>query len=201
MYKRIINKLLQQLEVRTIPNKEKIIYLTFDDGPEEGNLNFVLDELDRYNYKGTFFCRGDRAEQNPHLMELLRQKGHSVGNHSYNHLNAFNVPAQTYVADIEKANAILHSTLLRAPYGSLTLQSWLKLHKRYRMVYWSLDSEDSKLERFNMQQALGNLKARTKSGDVVLFHFCLRHDKETRQVFPEYLAWLNENGYRSIGLD
>lgn len=198
MIKRIINKLLQQFQIRRISTKEKVVYLTFDDGPEQDTLDFVLNELDKYNYKATFFCRGDRAEQNPHLIELLREKGHCVGNHAYSHLNAFNVPTKTYVADIEWADNILHTNLLRAPYGSLTIGTWLKLHKKYRFVYWSLDSEDSKLERYDHLQAINKLKTYTRPGDVVLFHFCQRHEKETRQLLPDYLAWLHENSYKSI---
>ncbi|MBP5360528.1 MAG: polysaccharide deacetylase family protein [Bacteroidaceae bacterium] len=200
LVKRIINKIIQQFEVRRIPTKEKVVYLTFDDGPEADTFRFVLDELDKYDYKATFFCRGDRAARSPQHIELLRQRGHAVGNHSHSHPNAFNVPAATYVADIEQADRILHTKLLRPPYGSLTLSTWLQLHKKYRMVYWSLDSEDSKLENFNHQQALDKLKAKTKKGDVVLFHFCQRHEKETRQLLPEYLAWLHKEGFKSKGL-
>ena len=200
IYKRIINKLIQQVEIRTIPTKEKVVYLTFDDGPEKGILDFVLDQLDKYNYKATFFCRGDRAEANPQLLELLRQKGHSIANHSYGHPNAFHVSADKYVADIEKADSILHTPLFRPPYGSLTLRTWLKIHKKYRIVYWSLNSEDSELERYHHLQALGKLKAKTKQGDVVLFHFCQRHEKETRLLLPEYLAWLHENNYKSTSI-
>lgn len=200
MYKRIINKLIQQLEVRSIPTKEKVVYLTFDDGPEEGILDFVLSELDKYNYKATFFCRGDNAERNPHFLEMLRQKGHSIGNHTYSHLNAFCTPAATYAADAERADAILHTPLFRASYGRLTVGTWLKLRKKYRFIYWTLNSGDSDLERYDHQQALSNLKTKTRNGDIILFHFCQRHEQETRRLLPEYLEWLHDNGYKSLAI-
>ena len=133
-------------------------------------------------------------------MALLRQRGHSIANHSYGHPNAFHVPTDNYVADIEKADSVLHTPLLRPPYGSLTLSTWLKLHKKYRIVYWSLNSEDSELERYDHQRALAHLQAKTRGGDIVLFHFCQRHEKETRQLLPLYLAWLHRENYRSEGI-
>ena len=88
LVKRIINKIIQQFEVKSIPTKEKVVYLTFDDGPEPSILDFVLSELDKYSFKATFFCRGDNAERYPHLLELLQQKGHSIGNHTFSHLKS-----------------------------------------------------------------------------------------------------------------
>ena len=197
LVKRIINKIIQQFEVKSIPTKEKVIYLTFDDGPEPSILDFVLSELDKYSFKATFFCRGDNAERYPHLLELLQQKGHSIGNHTFSHLNAFSTPAAEYAADAERADSILHTPLFRASYGRLTFGTWLKLRKKFRFIYWSLNSGDSDLNRYDHMQALSNLKTKTKGGDIVLFHFCQRHEQETRRLLPEYLEWLYNSGYKS----
>lgn len=193
-YKRIINRILVQREIKSIPSKEKVVFLTFDDGPEEGITEFVLNELDKYGYKATFFCRGDNALKYPHLLKKLREKGHSLGNHTYSHLFAFGTNAKEYAKDVAKADAILHTSLMRPPHGSLTFRSWWKL-RHYKIVFWALNSEDSSLSKFCYDQAIDKLKTKTRSGDVVLFHFCHRHEKETRKILPAYLAWLHESGY------
>lgn len=195
MYKRIVNKLLKQFEKKRIHTDQKVIYLTFDDGPEPGITEFVLYELDKYNFKATFFCRGDHAEKNSELMDMIIGKGHVLANHTYSHLNAYDVPSTTYVENVDRANTILHTDLFRPPHGSLTFSTWLRLRKRYKIVYWSLNSEDSSLQKFKLKYALDNLKINTKAGDVVLFHFCHRHENETQKILPLYLAWLHEQKY------
>lgn len=195
MLKRVVNKLLRLFEIKTISDVGKTVYLTFDDGPQPGITEFVLDELEKYGFKGTFFCRGDNAELNPELLKLLRDKGHSVGNHTYYHIHSFEAQKKDYLYDVERANRILNTRLFRPPHGSLTLTAWLILRKKYRIVFWALNSEDSNLDGFDLQHAITNLNQNTKSGDVVLFHFCHRHEKETRQILPVYLKWLHEQGY------
>lgn len=197
IYKRIFNKLLRPFEVKSIPSKEKTVFLTFDDGPQPGITEFVLDEMDKYGFKGTFFCRGDNAESNLDLLKALRDKGHSVGNHTYNHIHSFDVKTKDYLDDIEQADSLLNTKLFRPPHGSLTLNAWFKLRKKYRIVFWALNSEDSNLDTFDLQHAITNLRRNTNSGNVVLFHFCHRHEHETRQILPIYLKWLHEQGYNS----
>lgn len=176
---------------------KKVIWLTFDDGPEDGITEFVLNELEKYNYRATFFCRGDNAEKHPELMGMLKEKGHSIGNHTYSHLHAYKTKSKEYVADVEKAGKVLGSLILfRPPHGSLTFCSWWKLRHK-KILYWALNSEDSSMEKFNFQHVIDKLKEKTHNGDVVLFHFCHRHEKETRTLLPAYLAWLHEQGYQS----
>lgn len=194
-FKKVINKILRQTEIKVIPSEEKSVFLTFDDGPEPGITEFVLDELDKYNFKATFFCRGDNAEVHPKLMEMIREKGHAIGNHTYGHLHAYNVSTKTYINNVTKADAILHTSLFRPPHGSLTFKTWWKLKNR-RIVFWSLNSEDSTMECFEYEHAIENLKSNTKAGDVVLFHFCHKHERETRQLLPVYLKWLSDNEYQ-----
>ena len=194
MIKKIINKLIRLTELKTI-SLDKTIFLTFDDGPEPGITEFVLNELDKHIFKATFFCRGDNAEMNPALLQEIRVRGHAVASHTYSHLHAYDVPAKVYLEDVEKANAVLHTSLFRPPHGSLTFKTWWALRNKYKIVFWALNSEDSEMDNFHLQYAITYLKENTKQGDVVLFHFCHKHEKETRQVLPLYLDWLHEQGY------
>jgi len=194
--KKIENKILRKFSyISTVPSSEKIVYMTFDDGPEEGITEFVLKELEKYGFKATFFCRGDNAEMHPELLKRLQDEGHSIGNHTYNHIHAYETSAKDYTKNVEAADKVLHTSLFRPPHGSLTFATWLRLHKKYQMYFWSLNSGDSDMEVFDYNRSLDNLKTSTKSGDIVLFHFCHRHEKETMQLLPIYLQWLFEQGY------
>lgn len=198
-FNRFQNLMLKKVSyIYRLPSNERIVYLTFDDGPEDGITEFVVNELNKYCFKATFFCRGDNAEKNQNLMNLLRENGHSVGNHTYNHVHSYELSGREYAKDVEQADAIFHSALFRPPHGSLTISAWLKLRQKYRIFFWSLNSGDSDMENYDYQRSIKKMKANTKSGDIVLFHFCHRHEKETRQLLPEYLEWLHEHGYYSL---
>lgn len=196
VYKKIINKALMKMALSKLNVREKVIYLTFDDGPEEGITQFVLDELEKYGFKATFFCTGKNASSNPTLMKKIIDNGHSVANHTFSHLVAYNVTCNDYVEDIKKASNVIPSGLFRPPCGCLTVSSWLKLYRKYRIVYWSLNSGDSRMKNFDYKTSVKNLH-KTKCGDIVLFHFCRLHENETRLLLPYYLEWLHENNFQS----
>lgn len=200
LLKKIINRLLKKFQISRIPTKEKMVYLTFDDGPEPGICEFVLDELKKYGFKATFFCRGDNAEKYPDLLNRIKEEGHTIGNHTYSHLHAFCVEDKTYCNDVQKANRVLKTDLLRPPYGSLSFATWKKLHNDYKIVLWSISSNDSDLKEFMLQESIVFLTNNTHCGDIVLFHFCQKHENETRQILPLYCKWLFENKWISKGL-
>lgn len=197
MVKKIVNKVLKLFEISHIPISENVVYITFDDAPEPDITEFVLSELDRYNMKATFFCKGQNAELYPVLFQSIRNKGHAIGNHTYSHIHAFKHSYREYIKDVEKADRILHSHLFRPPWGSLTFLSFLRLRGKYKIIYWSLESGDTELNRFDLQNNIGRLKTHTKPGVIILFHCCKRHQGETRQLLPLYLKWLVDNGYTS----
>lgn len=197
VFKKIINRILKIFQVSHIPNQKKEVYLTFDDGPEPGICEFVLDELRKYDFKATFFCRGDNAELYPELITKILDEGHAIGNHTYSHLHAYSSSSNKYLDDIERANQVLHSSLLRPPFGCLTYSTWQSLKSKYRIIYWSLGSGDSNLEKFDFEQCFHNIINNTSSGDIVLFHFCRFHEKETRELLPAYCKWLRDNSFIS----
>lgn len=196
-FKKIINRLLKSFQISRIPTNEKVVYLTFDDGPEPGICEFVLEELRKYGFKATFFCRGDNAELYPQLVNRIIEEGHAIGNHTYSHLHAFSTSSKNYLNDIERADQVLHSSLLRPPFGSLTLTTWLSLKSKYKIIYWSQVSGDSNLEQFDFERSFHQLMSETISGDIVLFHFCRLHENETRAILPAYCKWLSDNKYIS----
>jgi len=192
-----INRLLHLFEVRRVNKKGKTVFLTFDDGPEPQITEFILTELAKYGAKATFFCRGDNAEKYPLLLNQIVDEGHQIGNHTYNHINSFFSNTGDYIRNVRKADSVLNTNLFRPPWGSLSFSAFCKLTKKYKIVYWSLSSGDSELDKFSKEISLRILKNKTRPGDVILFHCCQRHMNETIQVLPEYLRWLSINGYNS----
>lgn len=193
--KKVLNKLLKKRMISHIKTTAPVVYLTFDDGPEDGITEFVLGELKKYNFRGTFFCRGDNAVKNRQLIEQIKCEGHVLANHTYSHPHSYRTKSKKYIADVNKASSIIGTNLFRPPYGSITLLQYMKLRKEYQFIIWDLDSGDSKLEDFSLENEFNNLKNNTRPGNIVLFHFCKRHEKETRQVLPLYLNWIKEQGY------
>jgi len=103
-----------------IKTDEKILYLTFDDGPHPQITNFVLDELKKFNARATFFCIGKNVAAFPDVYDRILAEGHSVGNHTYNHLNGWKTKNEIYLDDVNEAGKLIHSNLFRPPYGKIT---------------------------------------------------------------------------------
>jgi len=191
-----INKLLHIFEVMRVNTSKKVVYLTFDDGPEGEITDYVLDVLKEYNAKATFFCKGENVVNNKEQFQRIIDEGHAVANHTYSHINSFYTPTKEYVNDVYKAEKVIHSHLFRPPWGSITIFAFLELCFRYKIVYWSLMSGDTEGDSLNIEECLNRLKNKTKKGDIVLFHSCNAHEKETRQILPLYIEWLKSNGYK-----
>lgn len=199
--KKVINFILRKVSyLDKIDSSEKKVFLTFDDGPEIGITEFVLDELARFNFKATFFCCGNNAQKYPVLMKRIVAEGHTLGNHTYSHYNAYDVVSKLYVNDVEKADTLLHTKWFRPPYGCLAFGAWTQLRKKYKIVFWSLNSNDSAGDKFNFDKSFKTLTEKTATGEIVLFHFCCKHENETKQILSPYLNWLLKNGFVSKGL-
>ena len=180
-----------------IKTRQKEVFLTFDDGPEEGIAPFILSELGRHGFLATFFCRGDNAARYPDLLQQLVAAGHSIGNHTFCHIHAYDTSAREYVEDIERAEALLHTGIARPPFGSIRFSQLVRLRRHYRLVYWSLDSGDSRREINDPNLLVEKLCRSTRPGDIVLFHCCKQHEANTRAILPRYLDWLSSHGFRS----
>ena len=108
---------------------QKVLYLTFDDGPQENLTRKILDILRQEDVKATFFCVGDCARRHPELLQAIRDEGHAIGNHTMHHLKGWKTPYKTYIADVEEAGQWLNSRFFRPPYGKISLRQYLQLKK------------------------------------------------------------------------
>ena len=159
-----------------IPTTEKILYLTFDDGPHEEATPFVLDMLHQYQAKATFFCIGKNVVEHPGLYERILAEGHRTGNHSYSHLNGWQVSSEEYIQDIIKARGYIDSTLFRPPYGRVSsFQRKLLTRKgaangvAFKIIMWDVLSGDFDL-KITADQCAKNVINNAKSGSIITFH-------------------------------
>ena len=97
----------------SIDTKEKILYLTFDDGPHSVATPFVLEELKKYNAKASFFCIGKNVLAEPQIYKRIIDEGHAVGNHTYSHFNGWKTKDNLYLTDVSEAGKYIDSILFR----------------------------------------------------------------------------------------
>ena len=173
----------------------KSVYLTFDDGPIPEATPFILDTLDHFNAKATFFMVGENAVKYPHLLEEVRRRGHQIGNHTYNHLSGMRHFTWTYLANIKKADEVLHTRLFRPPHGWIrTVQYRVLRHVGIKVVMWDVVTRDySRL--LNADDVLNNVKRYTRPGSIITFHDSLKSIDKLKHALPAALAWLQEQGY------
>lgn len=156
----------------SMPGDAKIIYLSFDDGPDPEVTPFVLDELDKFNAKATFFCIGRNVEQHPEVYRRLLQEGHAVGNHTYDHCNGWKTADTVYLESVQRARQWIDSSLFRPPYGRIRSRQVKKLQSdemQYQTVMWSILSGDFDTA-LTPEDCLQNVLKNTGAGDIVVFH-------------------------------
>lgn len=186
--------------------KKDSIYLTFDDGPIPEVTPWVLDELKKHNAKATFFCIGDNVHKHPEVFQRIISEGHSVGNHTFNHLNGWKTGAVEYVENVEKAGRemisnsefrILNSEFLfRPPYGKITFkQAKVLKEKGFKIVMWDIISYDYDA-RVSEEECLQNVLKNIKPGSVIVFHDSLKAEKNLRYVLPKVLEFISLKSWK-----
>ena len=170
------------------------IYLTFDDGPIPEVTPWVLDILDRYGVKATFFMVADNARRYPELLEEVRARGHDVGNHTFHHLQGARVPTRRYLRDISEADALLQTPFFRPPHGWLRPGQARALARRFKIVMYDLVTRDYS-RRLDAERVFGNVRRYARPGSVIVFHDSLKSWPRLQQALPRSIEWLLEQGY------
>ena len=160
--------------------------LTFDDGPRPEVTPWVLEQLDKYGAKATFFCIGKNVELFPDLFEEVKRRGHAVGNHSYSHIKGWGVPTGDYVRDIDIASDMINSNLLRPPYARITPAQARVLSERYKIVMWSIISRDYN-RKLSAEQCAGNVIKELEAGDIIVFHDSIKCAPNLFEALPVVL--------------
>lgn len=178
-----------------INKREHTVYLTFDDGPVPEVTPWVLDTLDHYDVKATFFCVGDNVRRNPELFEEVKRRGHSVGNHTMNHMQGAKVSTRIYLRNVAEAHELIQSNLFRPPHGLLRWAQSKVLRSHYAIVMYDLVSRDYS-KKLNGEQVLDNVKRFARNGSIIVFHDSLKAEKNMKYALPRAIEWLREQGYK-----
>lgn len=172
----------------------RAVWLTFDDGPVPEVTPWVLDTLDRYDAKATFFMVGENAARHPDLLESVRRRGHSVGNHTYHHLRGRGVSTEDYLRDVEAADSVVRSRLFRPPHGWLGRPARRILSERYQLVMYDVVTRDYS-NRLSGADVVEVVRRLSRDGSIIVFHDSLRSAPRLRTALPASLEWLRGEGY------
>ena len=174
--------------------KVKAVYLTFDDGPIPGITPWVLDLLDKYQIKATFFMVGDNIRKHPKEFKMVVERGHRLGNHTFNHIRGSEYLSENYLENTDKANEFLHTDLFRPPHGHMRWQQYQILKKKYRIIMWDLVTRDYS-NRLNGPQVLAKVKKYVRNGSIITFHDSIKSENNIKYALPRAIEWLKEQGY------
>jgi peptidoglycan/xylan/chitin deacetylase (PgdA/CDA1 family) len=179
-----------------VKEEEKSIYLTFDDGPHAQDTPFILDELKKYDAKGTFFCLGRNVVAHPEIYTRIREEGHSIGNHTYDHYDGWRTNNDKYFEDITKAKEHITSTLFRPPFGHITRFEVRKLREQFglKTIMWTIMAGDFD-PKTTGEQCLNNVIGSATPGAIVVFHDNDSASRNMRYALPKAMEYFSENGY------
>ena len=174
---------------------QKTVYLTFDDGPIPEVTPWVLDLLDQYNVKATFFCVGENVQKNPNLYSQILGRGHLTGNHTFNHVQCWKNKTDFLVENTNKAAKLIDSPLFRPPHGHMRFPQNLTLRQAgYSVIMWDVVTRD--YSRYTTpEQVVENVKKYTRNGSIIVFHDSLKAEKNLKYALPRAIEWLQQEGY------
>lgn len=180
--------------------QDKVIYLTFDDGPIPEVTEFVSKNLAKFDAKATFFCIGENVVRYPELLSKLIDDEHSIGNHTHNHLNGWKTPPQEYCDNVAKCDAILQehgvmTKLFRPPYGQIKKSQIRTLITDYELIMWDVLSKDYN-HKISQETAWQQCQKHTSPGSIVVFHDSLKAAATMQYVLPRFLEHFSSLGYR-----
>lgn len=188
-----------------VKTNDKVIALTFDDGPDPRYTRQILDLLEKHKAKGTFFVMGHKAQKNPTLIKEMHQKGHEIANHTYHHPRLRTITAHDLRKEIRDTDNVIHSltgkypTLFRPPggvYDDKVVNAAKAQHHLVVMWSWTQDTKDWKNP--GVQRIVNKVCNNAKPGNIVLFHDAGGNREQTVQAVKIILDKLSKEGYQFI---
>ncbi|MFP5078889.1 polysaccharide deacetylase family protein [Pedobacter sp. JCM 36344] len=176
---------------------DKVIYLTFDDGPIPDVTDFVLKTLRSYSAKATFFCIGDNILKYPQIFERIKNAEHSIGNHTFNHLKGWDTSDDIYIQNFQKCQQQTGTNLFRPPYGRIKKSQICEIKLQYpdtEIVMWDTLSGDFDVN-LSPEKCLQNVINHTKNGSIIVFHDSIKASKRIYYALPRVLAHFSKLGY------
>ncbi|MBV6429215.1 MAG: hypothetical protein KIPDCIKN_03764 [Haliscomenobacter sp.] len=183
-----------------VPVAEKRLFLTFDDGPIPEVTPWVLNQLAAYRAKATFFCVGDNIRKHPDVFRKVKEGGHSIGNHTYNHLNGWITENIPFFHNVRHGASLTNSVLFRPPYGRLKPKQAQFLQRHYRIIMWDVLSGDFDA-RITPEQCLQNVLQNAEPGSIIVFHDSLKAIDRLKYALPRVLEHFTALGYQFEALN
>lgn len=183
-----------------VKTEEKVLFLTFDDGPIPGVTPKVLDLLNQYNAKASFFCVGENVKRHPEIFKQVKNQGHLTANHTYNHLNGWKTPNYVYYKNILKSDDYNPTSYMRPPYGRITRNQADHLMKRYTLVMWDVLSGDFD-QKITPKKCARNVLESARPGSIIVFHDSIKAEKNMLFALELTLNYFSRKGYRFLRLD
>lgn len=179
-----------------IPTQEKKIFLTFDDGPIPDITESVLETLAHYKAKATFFCIGNNVEKHPEIFQKLLKNNHSIGNHTFHHMNGWKTEDDVYLENIKQCDAALNlpTKLFRPPYGRIKKSQSLVVKKERQIIMWDVLSGDFSKE-ITQEICLRKSIQHARPGSIVLFHDSIKAATNMQYVLPRFLEHFSNLGF------
>lgn len=174
--------------------KEKHIYLTFDDGPVPDVTPQVLNILKKYNIQATFFCVGENIVKHPEIFEQVKQQGHQIGNHTYNHLKGWQTATPIYLENVAKCQKLTQTALFRPPYGKCTLSQFRQLRKQYEIIMWDVITYDFD-HKLSSEACYQNAIKHVTNGSIVVFHDNVKAIPRLLYALPKAIEYWLDKGY------
>lgn len=180
---------------------EKVIYLTFDDGPIPDVTEFVLETLQQYRAQATFFCIGDNVRKHPKIFNRVQQAGHSIGNHTFNHLNGWKTEDEPYLDNFRQCQQQLGipTRLFRPPYGRMKRSQGTEVLKTHDVIMWDVLTGDFS-PSLTPETVLKKTLTHTEAGSIILFHDSIKAWNRMSYTLPRVLSHFSEGGFRFEGL-
>jgi peptidoglycan/xylan/chitin deacetylase (PgdA/CDA1 family) len=175
--------------------KEKTVFLSFDDGPIPDVTPFVLNTLKSFNAKATFFCIGENVVKHPEIYKQILADGHSVGNHTYNHLKGWDTKNEIYLDNITRCAKLVKSNLFRPPYGRAKKSQLSVLNTQYSIIMWDVLSGDFDT-KISPRKCLQNVLDHTKNGSIIVFHDSIKAFPRLEYALPLALEQLASKGFQ-----
>lgn len=175
----------------------KSVYLTFDDGPIPEMTPWILETLNKYKIKATFFCVGENVKQYPALYNSLLENGHLVGNHTFNHIQGIKYQSKKYIRNIAEAAKYIESDWFRPPHGHMRFPQLFRLRKLFRIMMWDVVTRDYS-PYITANDVLNNIKRYTRNGSIIVFHDSLKASGRIEEALPKAIEWLLQEGYQFL---
>ncbi len=171
------------------------VYLTFDDGPIPQVTPWLLETLDKYGIKATFFIVGDNARKYPELLQDIISRGHRIGNHTFNHVRGMRMRTPDYIDNVKKCDRYFKTKLFRPPHGIMKKWEYRYMLESYDIVFYDVITRDYN-EKLGGIKVFDNVRKYTRNGSIIVFHDSIKSEKNLKYALPKAIEWLMAEGYQ-----